>query len=431
MKKPVVVVRNHIVLLLLAPIVGLLALLVVHLLPTEPMRQHVYWSMEMIEKEFTDELLIDGHTSTLTGNFTDSLMLEYAVYSNDEHSILEQVLRMYRGESYYEENNEDGWWPGQSLKDYLEFVPQPREVEYSRYWHGYLVVLKPLLLLTSFNTIRLLNSMVQLIGIGFVVMGLCRRNAYSVAKAFLVSVPFLFFVSTYASLSLSICLYLTIMALLVQLKWDDKLQEKDLYGEFFLLVGAATSFFDLLTYPLITLAYPLCVYLFFHGRDIVDSVKKIIRNSVEWFIGYIGMWAAKWILTDLCTDSTTIKDAIDTITTRTDSVENTTRLGGFLEVVSQNVSPFVNWGYLLILLMIVIVILVKTGKIFRKKTVVSISKGIPFFLVALYPFIWYFATQNHSIEHWQFTCRIMAITVFAGLIGISKILETNSGAGDA
>lgn len=423
MKKIPSTIKNHIVLFLLVPILGLLALLLVHMLPTDPMRENVYWSIDMIEEEFTDELLINGYKTTLTGNFTDSLMLQYAVYSNDEHSALEQVLHMYRKESYYDESNPDGWWPGHSLKDYLENIPQPREVEYSRYWHGYLVLLKPLLLLTSFNTIRLLNSALQLIAIGFVIMSLCKRNAYPIAKAFVISLPFLFFVSTYASLSLSICLYLMTVALLFQLRWADWLNEKKLYGEFFLLVGMATSFFDLLTYPLITLAYPLCVYLYFHGSDLLNSFKKIIKNSAEWFMGYIGMWAAKWLLTDLLTDSTTIKDAIDTILTRTQGVESTSRLGGLFEVTALNLQPFGNWCYLLLGLAIAVwalVALVKTG---IRKAMGNARNGITFFVVALYPLLWYLVTQNHSMEHWQFTCRILSVTVFAAVIGLHKILE--------
>lgn len=159
-KKITKTMKYHIIVLLSGVALGLGALLIVHLLPCTSMKEHVYWSLEMIEKEFDDEVLIEGYRSTLTGNFTDCLMLEYAVYSSDQHSLMEQVLNMYRSESCPEE---DGWWPGYSLKDYLTGTPQPREVSYSRYWHGYLIFLKPLLFLTSFNTIRLFQAAVQLL----------------------------------------------------------------------------------------------------------------------------------------------------------------------------------------------------------------------------------------------------------------------------
>ena len=282
-------IRNHIILLAAGAIAGLILLVLVHLLPIEPMREHVYWSMDMIEREFDNEILIDGYRSTLTGNFTDCLMLEHAVYSSEEHSLLEQVLHMYRGESCPPETaGQAGWWPGQSLKDYLTGVPQPREVSYSRYWHGYLVLLKPLLLLTSFNTIRLLQSAVQLILAGCVVMALCRKGAYPLAKAFLLSLPFLFFVSTYASLSLSICFYVMTAAALIQLKADGLLARRGWYGLFFMAVGMATVYFDFLTYPLVTLVYPLGIYLYFHGGTPGKGIRGMVGNSAEWGIGYGG-----------------------------------------------------------------------------------------------------------------------------------------------
>lgn len=423
MKKGIRLITTHAIILVLGSILGLLAMIMVHMLPVQPMKEHVFGSLGMIEKEFTDEVLVDGYKATLTGNFTDCLMLEHAVYSHDKHTILEQVLHMYRSETYYDEDYEDGWWPGQSLKDYLSGVSQPREVTYGRYWHGYLVILKPLLLLTSVNTIRLLNASLQLIMVGFVAIGLCKKGADSFAKAFVISLPFLFFVSSFASLSLSICLYIMLGALGVQIKWNDALSIKNRYAFFFLIVGMCTSYFDFLTYPLVTLAYPLCVCLYLGKDKLLQGVKKLIIYSVEWVIGYGGMWAAKWVLSDLLTGSTTIKDALLTVFTRTQSAENFSRLGGFFGVVAKNLQVYSNWAYLLLFLVIVIYVFIKLLKCGIKKVLWKIPMGICFFLIAVYPFVWYFVLQNHSEQHWQFTCRILSITVFAGITGLLRIIE--------
>ena len=176
--------------LICGPVLGLCALLLVHLLPVDAMKEHVYWSLEMIEGEFSNEEVIPGFPATLTGNFTDCLMLEYAIYSAEDHNVLEQVLHMYRKESCYDENDEEAWWPGRSLVDYLEGTKQPREVEYPRYWHGYLFVLKPLLMLTSVNALRLINSACQLILTGIVLIMMVRTKKDSLAFSFLISLPF-------------------------------------------------------------------------------------------------------------------------------------------------------------------------------------------------------------------------------------------------
>ena len=132
-------IRNDILLLAGGVVAGLLLLLLVYCIPVSPMKVHIRQSLPMLEKEFSDSELLEGYPGSLTGSFTDCLMLENAIYTSDEHTTLEQILRMYRGES----GTGDGWAPGNSLADYAWDARQPREVEYARYWHGYLVVLKP------------------------------------------------------------------------------------------------------------------------------------------------------------------------------------------------------------------------------------------------------------------------------------------------
>ena len=265
-------------LIFLGTAIGFLTLMLVHFLPVEPMKEHVYWSLEMIENEFGNELAVTGYPATLTGNFTDCLMLEHAIYRSKNHSVLEQALHMYRGESC--QGEEEDWQPGRSLSDYVRNIPQSREVEYARYWHGYLVVLKPLLLLTSFNTIRLFNAALQLFMAGCVVMGFCKKNASGLAAGFLLALSFLFFSSSYASLSLSICLYLMLAVLLLQLRLDVALRKGNRYGCFFLVAGMAVSYFDFLTYPLITLVFPLCVYLYLDdGPGGVNMPFSVWRNT--------------------------------------------------------------------------------------------------------------------------------------------------------
>lgn len=424
MKRCMHILKNNLILLIAGIVFGFVALLLVHLLPTELMREHLYWSFDMIEDEFTDEVLIEGNRATLTGNFTDCLMLHHSIYENEEHSILEQAMNMYRSETYNVEGDPEGWWPGQSLKDYLDNTPQPREVSYGRYWHGYLVVLKPLLFLTSFNTIRLINSALQLILTGMVIVKITEKNKRNLAKAFLVSIPFLFFVSTYSSLSLSICFYIMLITLLVQLQWEKQIYDKKRYPEFFFAVGMLTSYFDFFTYPLITLAYPLCVYFYLHHEEKkVNEVKQMLVLSLQWGIGYAGMWVGKWILSDLLTGSNTIKDALETVFVRSGSAENQNRITGFDDVISLNIQPYANWCFVLLAVLILLMFVWGMKQCGAKNTFKQIPGSVIFILIALYPFVWYFLMQNHCEQHWQYTCRIISVAVFAVTSGLMKSVD--------
>lgn len=412
---------EHFLILFLGAVLGLAALLLVYCLPVEPMRVHVRNSLSMIEQDFKDTGIIEGYPATLTGNFTDCLMLEHAVYENKEHSLLSRVLYMYRGES----STGEGWAPGYSLRDYLEFIPQPREVQYARYWHGYLVILKPLLLLLSVNSLRVLASAVQLILVGFLVMGYVKKGAGALGIAFLVSLPFLYFFNLYFSLSLSICFYLLAAILLLQQALHDKLIKTHHYGEFFLIAGAATAYFDFLTYPLVTLGFPLVTALYLGNV----SGRKLWAvwggYSAEWGIGYLGLWAWKWIFTDVLTGGNVIRDALGTLETRTSVAESKSFLTGFLYILQKNLSVYLNWPYALLCMGIAagcfLFLWKNRSELKKERWETALVIGI----VALFPFAWFLVTQNHSEQHWMFTNKIFSISIFAAVSAVAKWTGTD------
>lgn len=386
------------------------------------MQNHAYQSLPMLEKEFASFALIENYPGSMTGNFTDCLMLGNAVYTNEEHSLLERVLYVYRHES----SEGEGWAPGYSLKDYLT-GNSGHEVEYARYWHGYLVILKPLLWLTNFNSIRMLAAIMQFVLVGLLIMNYAKRGECFLSGALLVSVPFLYFFGLYTSLSLSICFYILMTALLVQERWHEKLLKRNGYLDFFLLVGMATAYFDFLTYPLVTLGYPLCVALYLGHYSWRKNVCRLISYSTEWVIGYLGMWAYKWILTDVLTGGNIISDAISNIRFRTSTARELTPLSGFVSVLQKNLSVYLNWPFALFLLMIGFVL---CYKIWKRKNVIlherTLAQSFTVALIAILPFGWTFVVQNHLDEHWMFTYKIFSVSVFAIICAAGKLMRTKS-----
>lgn len=416
MKKTII---TDIVILLILPIIGLILMIAVHLLPTDRIRQNINSSRDSIVSDFTNEMVINGYIATLSGNFTDCLMLEFAAYDSP-HSVIDQVLNMYRTESGPDEWT---WWPGQSLLDCLDNVPQNLEVEYSRYWHGYLVILKPLLMYTSFDTVRLLNSAMQLILFAAALI-LCTKKGNSLlALSLAVSMPFMYFVSSFASLSLSICIYLLFVGLIIQLLFEDTLSDKNRYLAFFIIMGASAAYFDFLTYPLVTYAFPMCVYLFIHNEKISEQFKKIICFGISWVIGYGFMWASKWLLAVTLSGSGTIRNALSTVKKRT-GISSGNMLSGYFNVVKNNLSYFKNRALLPVVLICFAAILVLAIKCGISKYFKNLIKSLPLFAVSLTPFAWWFLTSNHSGEHHYFTCRIFSVTVFALSLAFAKAYES-------
>lgn len=211
------------------------------------------------------------------------------------------------------------------------------------------------------------------------------------------------------------------IALMVQLKWGDKLADRGWYGAFFVLVGMVTSYFDFLTYPLVTLGFPLCVYLYLSREKLRDLFKHMVSYSVEWGIGYMGLWIMKWIVAEIFTGEKVIMDGVQALMRRTDTVGDTSLLSGYPKVLWENVSMYFNWSFGLlsvgILIWLCFYIIRNRQRISRE----SILSGSVILLVALYPFVWFFFVQNHSAEHALFTCKILSLTVFAGVCAVGKM----------
>ena len=411
----------------IASVLGMLLLLAVFCLPKDKMFRHVYQSLPILEKEFTDGIVLDGYPASLTGNFTDCLMLFFCIYDNQEHSTLEQVMHMYRGES----SEGEGWMPGVSLRDYCNGIGNVKEVEYSRYWHGYLVILKPLLMLTNLNSIRMLMSVTQLLLIGLIIYYSTIRNEGKLALAFLISFPFFYFASMFMSLSLSICFYIMTIVVLIQLRFHEELDCKNWYMEFFLVTGMATAYFDFLTYPLVTLAFPLVVSLYLDKVSWKTKMQKLTGYSVQWGIGYAGLWVMKWVLSDLLTGSNVIDDAVSTLLSRTGTASNGNKFIGLFLVIDRNLEVYLNWSFYILGIFAIVWLVYYIAKNKQKYCDLMILKQrMVIISVAMYPIIWYFVTQNHSEEHYMFTCKNIAIIIFSVICGIIYETERYEGESD-
>lgn len=410
--------------LVLGTVIGIAALLLADCVPECYMYYNLLNSMDMLENEFVDGVLVDGYNGTMTGNFTDCLMLENAVYHSPNHSGIEQMIFMYRGE-----HGDVGWAPGYSLSDYVNDVPFTREVEYARYWHGYLVFLKPLLFLTTVNGMRMLASVLQFVLAGAVCALCVRRKEVFLGMAYFLSLPFLYFFTMSFSLSLSICFYIVSFLLIIQLLWHEYWKEKNRYLWFFLAGGMLTSYFDFLTYPLVTLGIPLCVCLYLLEDKAGALLKRLFAYSLQWSIGYVGFWVMKWIATDLFWGGDIIATGWNALIERTGSAADESRLTGYIKVLLLNLAPYRNVAYGLLALGIVIwLVMLIFRKIItmadRKNIFTGTSEGAILWLVAGFPLLWFFVAQNHSQEHWMFTFKIFTVSVFAAICGVGKWMKT-------
>ena len=333
-------IRNFAAILAVSAVVGTILLVLVFLLPVGPMRKNVEKSVGDMLKT-GDEIPEDAFSQYLWKNretYTDAIMVQNAIERLSDKNAYEHAMWMY-----HYDLEEDVWTPEDSLKAFCESHENVNNMYlhiYARYWHGYLLYLKPLLLLFSWQHVVWLELAVQIALMIWVLVTAIQKQNAGVAVVTLGSFLFMKPVLVLVSLTMSVCWILTLLAVEYMLLHHDRLHEKGQYPEFFLIVGILTSYFDFLTYPVVTLGIPLCCYFLLENDRAWNNIKKLIGFCASWGIGYAGMWAAKWVIADLTLHTGTIKDAIWSIIGRTEAIGGRPRMNGGLYVIGLNLQEY-------------------------------------------------------------------------------------------
>ena len=388
-------------LLLIFGIVGYMLLAGVYCLPTDRMEKNMQESCDIFYAESNYPKLMEYNNSKLD-NYTDGIMLLTAAYPSEE-TIWDAAVNAER----YRTSDT----PVETILDvYADGTENGDSTYYARYWHGYLVFLKPLLLLFGYGQIREIMMFSQLGIFAVLLLLLAKKNLKLTIPLFLTWI-FLNPVSTMLSLQFNTVWILTLGTMAAILLLDEKNLINDIYGWgiLFFTVGAMTSYFDLLTYPLLTLGAPLALWL------VTNSAKHFWKNlwnmahlSVLWGIGYGGMWALKWIIGSMVTGENVIGDAVEQVTYRTSSVvEETVITFGRLVHELQYSARQYTWIFAMILVAVYFVYrMIRLRKL-------DITLLVSYFVISVFPVVWYLAMKNHSFGHHWFTYRELAISIYA------------------
>ena len=371
-------IRNFAAILAVSAVVGTILLVLVFLLPVGPMRKNVEKSVGDMLKT-GDEIPEDAFSQYLWKNretYTDAIMVQNAIERLPDKNAYEHAMWMY-----HYDLEEDVWTPEDSLKSFCVWLE--------------LAVQIALMIWVLVTAIQKQNA-----GVAVVTLG-----------SFLFMKPVLVLVS----LTMSVCWILTLLAVEYMLLHHDRLHEKGQYPEFFLIVGILTSYFDFLTYPIVTLGIPLCCYFLLESDCLWNNIKRLTGFSVSWAIGYAGMWAAKWVIADLTLHTGTIKDAIWSIIGRTEAIGGRPRMNGGFYVIGLNLQEYPAYigiaaGVLAAIAIGMLVMIIVTGK--WKEIFAQL---VPVVLTAAIPFVWIIAVQHHSALHARFTFRILSVAAAAAI----------------
>lgn len=381
--------------------------------------------------------------------FTDALMINTAYSIDNNHPIESFILarknyipgqttefypdgqyNLGANENYISKENGDlyqtkelyGLMHGDNIQD---------SYEYARYWHGYLSILRPLLLLFNYSGIRIVLAIITLISIVALITLLCKK--ISITSGVIYGIGLLaisIFIVTKSINEILIFIVAFISSIILLLK---KNPEKNI-GIFFFVVGSVSNFIDLLTAPLVTLGITAITYfLLIQKNESKVNIKRYIldflKMCISWALGYGITWLSKWVITEIFFGRPIISQAIEQAVFRSNGPQiNGMNIFSLSNVFIRNMEYLSSPVAITILIAAVIYIIVmmiinRNKKIDFKE---NLKKCLPYILIFFLPVIWYMVLKQHSYTHVNFTYRILVISIISLLIIASKILVSKN-----
>ena len=297
------------------------------------------------------------------------------------------------------------------IDDFRHFMlngeTEMKAADYNRYWHGYLVPLRPLLYFFDLPTIRHYSLYAFSILATVVLMMIQRQFGTSIFLIFLIGLLHAgWFGALPYSLDQNKVYYIIFISSIILLASNTLYQSRKWLPVFFLCIGACTSFLDFLTAPVLTLATPLLLVFLKRGTTpIMQQFLTIILCSSAWCLGYAGMWAAKWVLCALFTNCEVFDIVKGSLKERSIGVVEF----DFAKFCRCMLYPIPDHGYTWWVGVSTALVLALGGHLaflFLRYRQAALN-NIGYFVVMLFPVIWFFATRQHTLIHLVFTYRIM------------------------
>lgn len=413
---------NMFVLLIVSIFIGILLLWGVYTFPTDKMAKNVAKSENTIREQDDIGILIAGNYSemfTSVDTVTHIIMFHEVITPSSGNAFTDALL--VPAADYWADD-----WVG-NLTDYATYREYEEKdyIPYARYWHGYLVFLKPLFSFFDLQTIYNINGILQLI-IMIAIFFLFKKRLGNYCYAYLVTMLTMNPIFIMQSIQLSLIFYILhfVLLLLLLRKWDS---EHIIY--LFVLDGILVAYFDFLTYPLVALAIPLITYLLQNpNMDLKKKFFSVINNAISFVIGYIGMWGSKWIVATLFTNENIILDAINSVLYRTgikdDEVSSMFGTSGITEALTRNMTVFfdeINCFILLVSIVVLAICILKN----KKKPNIRVSNLLFYIIFAIMPFVWFAVLSNHCSYHPHLEWRTMSICVFSVSVILIEMFQGN------
>ncbi|MCR4706377.1 MAG: hypothetical protein K5746_00370 [Clostridiales bacterium] len=390
---------------------------------TPRMRENAAQGAFMLCEEGATPELVGGFKTSQPDNYTSVLILKTAAYTGGE-PILFRVFGGYRTDLSPEEG-EDSW---SSFCHVADGRDSPTGgLSYSRYWHGYTLPLRLLLCFFNLSNIEMLLYFAEAALLAALLLLMQQRKLLQLLPGFIGA----WFVMMPAILGL--CLQyapvtlLTLMACcLLLFRWE-AIDDAVSLPVFFAAVGLLTSYFDLLTFPTATLAFPMVFNLALRrqaGESAGKTFYAAALSAFAWGTGFAGMWALKWAL-NLLVFPIGAGGILSQIRLRVSNRSHGKRYTRTAALARNARLVFIKASSIAVLALSCAASLLAGLSGGRKK---QPDPGCLAYLIpALLPVLWMLFTANHVWDHYYYTYRNLCGAIFSVTAMLSDFRRAGRG----
>lgn len=386
-----------------------------YLLPNNRIRGHVEESLQLLNSEGIGYSPFFQQGGATLDAHTDALILNIALNKGMNKSNIKNAFE----NSFYEDSTRQGISSlNEAVQDNIV-----NNHEYSRYWHGIQFIIRPLLIFFNYAEIRYILMLVVFILLGIVFSLISKELGIRYSIVFAITITLMFVILIPVSIQYSSIFIISLISMIFVMLLK-KTNKQDYFGILFFIIGALSTFFDLLTYPLITLGFSVVLVAIMQSQEeksLINQILNILKLGVLWSLGYCILFFTKWVIASIVLNRNAISLAIEQLLFRVN--------GNEIYKVNRVEMLKGNFDYFFIptarYIMALIGLIWSVAFIMLKKNIKQCKCVVGLICIAAVPYVWYITFAGHSSIHSWFTNKIQSISVFAILSAMAYTIDIN------
>lgn len=311
---------------------------------------------------------------------------------------------------------------GENWGFYCTLAGTPPNKDYSRYWHGMAALIRPFMLFTDIDGIKLIGTITAFVLLAVNTALLIIKRQYFAAGALVAALMCVHVWNIGISLEYQPAVLVTLALLPLYILFEKNDGALSILA---VISGVMIAFFDFLTCETLTILIPLIIVFIMRKQDnrlpgFRGCFMLTMKCGTAWFLSYSGAYIVKWSAASLVTGENKFAAALTSVEERLiGEAEELAPVAQFFLAPLANISTLfggydrVSWVNIAVGLIISAVVLGSIFYLFRSSEKYDRSFSLMMLILGALPFVRFFVLNNHSYLHEFFTYRALASTILA------------------